>query len=80
MSVVRCTLHTAHSAALGTLAYSAGGGLLDWSPTGRLIEHIGWKGGSVYPETTRDWWVYVPHQYDPSVPAALLVCQDGGLP
>ena len=47
---------------------------------GRLIEHLSWQGGAVYPETTRDWWVYVPQQYDPSVPAALLVCQDGALP
>jgi hypothetical protein len=52
-------------------------------PKGRLIEHLGWKGGSVYPDTTRDWWVYVPQQYYSSSPppaAALLVCQDGALP
>ena len=42
-------------------------------PAGKLIEHLKWKGGSVYPETTRDWWVYVPQQYDAAVPAALLV-------
>ena len=31
------------------------------------------------PETSRDWWVYVPEQYDPSDPAAarLMVFLDG---
>ncbi|TWT89522.1 alpha/beta hydrolase-fold protein [Neorhodopirellula pilleata] len=31
----------------------------------------------VFPGTTRDWWVYVPAQYDASKPAALMVFQDG---
>jgi enterochelin esterase family protein len=32
---------------------------------------------SIFPNTTRDWWVYVPAQYDGSEPAALMVFQDG---
>src|SRR6266478_1265676 len=32
----------------------------------------------IYPGTTRDFWVYVPAQYDGSKPAALMVFQDGG--
>jgi enterochelin esterase family protein len=32
---------------------------------------------SVYPGTQRTYWVYVPAQYDPKVPAALMVFQDG---
>jgi enterochelin esterase-like enzyme len=31
----------------------------------------------VYPGTQHTYWVYVPAQYDPSVPAALMVYQDG---
>ncbi len=30
-----------------------------------------------YPGTQHTYWVYVPAQYDPSVPAALMVYQDG---
>lgn len=33
---------------------------------------------SVFPGTERDYWVYVPKQYDGSKPAALMVFQDGG--
>src|SRR5262245_58351249 len=30
-----------------------------------------------YPGTQHTYWVYVPAQYDPAVPAALMVFQDG---
>ena len=33
----------------------------------------------VYPGTERDYWVYVPKQYDPSKSAGLMVFQDGAL-
>ena len=33
---------------------------------------------SVFPGTVRDYWVYVPAQYDANRPAALMVFQDGG--
>src|SRR5687768_10336475 len=32
---------------------------------------------NVYPGTQHTYWVYVPAQYDPEVPAALMVFQDG---
>src|SRR5262245_5329763 len=32
---------------------------------------------NVYPETTRNYWVYVPAQYDPARPASLMIFQDG---
>ncbi len=32
----------------------------------------------VFPGTTRDYWVYVPAQYDATKPAALMVFFDGG--
>jgi sugar lactone lactonase YvrE/enterochelin esterase-like enzyme len=31
----------------------------------------------VFPGTVRDYWVYVPKQYDPSTPACVYVNQDG---
>ncbi len=31
----------------------------------------------IFPGTTRDYWVYVPKQYDPAKPACLYVGQDG---
>src|ERR1700692_1134347 len=30
-----------------------------------------------YPGTQHTYWVYVPAQYDPAVPAALMIYQDG---
>jgi enterochelin esterase-like enzyme len=32
----------------------------------------------IYDGMSSDYWVYVPAQYDPNVPAALMVFQDGG--
>ena len=32
---------------------------------------------TVYPGTQHTYWVYVPAQYDPAVPAALMIYQDG---
>ena len=32
----------------------------------------------IFPGTTRDWWLYVPAQYDGSRPACVMVFQDGG--
>ncbi len=32
---------------------------------------------TAYPGTQHTYWVYVPAQYDPALPAALMVYQDG---
>ncbi len=47
------------------------------TPAGSLTagRHVG---TGVYPGVARDYWVYVPKQYDPAAPAALMVFQDGG--
>jgi len=45
-------------------------------PTGTLSEkltHI----SKIYDGMTSNYWIYVPAQYDPKVPAALMVFQDG---
>src|SRR5438270_13632326 len=36
-----------------------------------------WK-SEIFPGTVRDYWVYVPAQYDQKTPAAVMVFQDGG--
>jgi enterochelin esterase family protein len=36
-----------------------------------------WK-SEIFPGTVRDYWVYVPAQYDEKKPAAVMVFQDGG--
>ena len=36
-----------------------------------------WK-SDVFPGTARDYWVYVPAQYDGKAPACVMVFQDGG--
>ena len=44
-------------------------------PEGKISEHT-WT-SRIYPGTVRDYWVYVPAQYDGSKPAAVMVFQDG---
>jgi enterochelin esterase family protein len=45
-------------------------------PKGKVTKYS-WNDSKVYPGTVRDYWVYVPAQYDGSTPACLFVCQDG---
>jgi gluconolactonase len=44
-------------------------------PQGKVTKYS-WT-SRIYPGTTRDYWVYVPAQYQPTRPAALAVFQDG---
>jgi hypothetical protein len=44
-------------------------------PTG-VVTAYRWT-SRIFPGTTRDYWIYVPAQYKPSTPAALMVFQDG---
>ncbi len=44
-------------------------------PRGKVTKH-GWT-SRVFAGTVRDYWVYVPAQYDPQRPAAVMVFQDG---
>lgn len=45
-------------------------------PHGKVTKHS-WT-SKVFPGTVRDYWIYVPAQYDGSTPASLMVFQDGG--
>jgi len=44
-------------------------------PKGKVTKYS-WT-SQIFPETTRDYWVYVPAQYDPGTPACVMVFQDG---
>lgn len=46
-------------------------------PEGKVIPMPAWK-SEVFPGTVRDWWIYVPAQYDKSKPACVMIFQDGG--
>lgn len=45
-------------------------------PQGKLSEKLVHK-SKIYDGMLSDYWIYVPAQYDPSTPAALMVWQDG---
>lgn len=45
-------------------------------PVGKVTQGT-FSNSKIYPGTTRDYFVYVPAQYDASKPAALMVFQDG---
>lgn len=50
---------------------------LPGTPVGK-VEKLEWSDSKVFPGTTRDWWIYVPAQYDGKHPVCLMVFQDGG--
>jgi gluconolactonase len=45
-------------------------------PKGEVTKYS-FDNSRIFPGTTRDYWVYVPRQYDPAQPACLYVGQDG---
>ena len=45
---------------------------------GEVIKMPPWTNSAVFPGTHRDWWLYVPKQYDPAKSACVMVFQDGG--
>jgi enterochelin esterase family protein len=46
-------------------------------PQGKVIGPLTLESKSTYPGTSRNYWVYVPTQYDGATPARLMVFQDG---
>ncbi len=46
-------------------------------PHGKVIAMEPWH-SKIFAGTVRDWWIYVPAQYDAAKPAAVMVFQDGG--
>ena len=45
-------------------------------PRGEITRHL-FSASKVFPGTVRDYWIYVPAQYDAAKPACLMVFQDG---
>ena len=45
-------------------------------PKGVVKQMPAWE-STIFSGTARDWWVYVPAQYKPETPAAVMVFQDG---
>lgn len=46
-------------------------------PRGKVVPMPPFQ-SKIYEGTTRDWWLYVPAQYDAAKPACVMVFQDGG--
>ncbi|MDG2223692.1 MAG: alpha/beta hydrolase-fold protein [Rubripirellula sp.] len=45
-------------------------------PKGTVTKHR-WTDSKFYPGTERDYWIYVPAQYEPEKPACVMIFQDG---
>ena len=45
-------------------------------PKGEVIK-LTFENSKIYPGTSRDYWIYVPTQYDPAKPACVYIGQDG---
>jgi len=45
-------------------------------PAGDVIAMPKWR-SRIFPDTERDWWIYVPAQYRAGTPAKVMVFQDG---
>lgn len=45
-------------------------------PSGKVTHHV-WRSTKVFAGTIREYWVYVPAQYDGKTAAAVMVFQDG---
>ena len=48
----------------------------DGVPKGAVTKYA-FSQSKIFPGTTRDYWVYVPKQYDATKPACVFICQDG---
>jgi len=45
-------------------------------PKGEVTKHV-FEESKIFPGTTRDYWLYVPKQYDPTKAAPVMIFQDG---
>ena len=45
-------------------------------PKGEIIK-LNFDKSKIFPETARDYWIYIPAQYNPDKPASVFICQDG---
>lgn len=45
-------------------------------PRGKILKFT-FEQSKIFPGTWREYWVYIPEQYQPDKPACVFVCQDG---
>jgi len=45
-------------------------------PKGEVIK-LDFDKSKIFPNTARDYWIYIPAQYNPDKPACVFICQDG---
>jgi enterochelin esterase family protein len=65
--------------ALNVAAYTPDSYAQRGVPTGELSEKMVHVSKKIYRGMETNYWVYLPAQYDPSTPAALMIWQDGQL-
>ena len=46
-------------------------------PHGEVLKMPAWENSKVFPGTRRDWWLYIPAQYNKEQPANVMVFCDG---
>lgn len=82
-NLLRCVVATVSLIAFAVAASGEDYQLTDDSlpregvPRGTITKHT-WDNSQVFPGTIRDYWIYVPSQYDDAEPACVMVFQDGG--
>jgi enterochelin esterase family protein len=79
MRIALCTFALSLAASLALAADPAHGPdsqKQDGVPEGTVTQHR-WENSKIFPGTVRDYWVYVPQQYDGTKPACVMVFQDG---
>ena len=45
-------------------------------PKGEIIK-LSFDKSKTFPDTVRDYWIYIPAEYNPDKPACVFICQDG---
>lgn len=75
-ALLACALSSATTHAADDYVLGPDSMVKEGVPQGTVTK-LSWKSEKVYPGTERDYWIYVPKQYDGSEPAAVMVFQDG---
>lgn len=75
--MLRLTTRAATLFQLFSFLWLTGAVLADDAPPKGEVTKYSFENSKIFPGTFRDYWVYVPKQYDPAKPACLYVNQDG---
>lgn len=72
----RMKFHVLVGVMLGMVALVSAADPPETAPKGEILK-FSFDKSRIFPGTTRDYWVYVPKQYEPAKPACVHVNQDG---